>query len=86
LSECRREKIKVLLALSEHRQEQITRPLCISKLRQAETPKCIRGGGDVTPGQVEAPEKSFSPLSELRQDETKKSGVLMILRIGKEGR
>ena len=54
-------RFKVLLALSEHRQEQITRPLCISKLRQVESPQCIRGG-DVTPGQVEAPEKVLLTL------------------------
>ena len=44
LSERRRERdFKVLLALSEHMQVQITRPLCVSELRQVESPQCIRG-------------------------------------------
>ena len=78
LSECRRERdlkdllalcermrerdFKVLLALNERRQVQITRPLCVSELRQVESPQCIRGGGDVTPGQVEASGKVLLTL------------------------
>jgi len=63
LSECRRERdLKVLLALSECRQEQIKRPLCVSELRRDESPQCIRGGGDVAPGQVEASGKVLLTL------------------------
>jgi len=36
-------------------------------------------------GKLRHPEKSFSPSSEFRQDETEKSRVLIILSMGKEG-
>ena len=36
-------------------------------------------------GKLRHKEKSFSPSSEFRQDETERSGVLIILSMGKEG-
>jgi len=63
LSECRRERdLKDLLAPSERRQEQIKRPLCVGELRRDESSQCIRGGGDVAPGQVEASGKVLLTL------------------------
>ena len=46
-----------------------------------------RGGGDVTPGQVEASGKVLLTLEyEFKRDEAERSGVLMILSMGKEDR
>jgi len=65
----RRERVKDLLVYER------------AKVRKRKSPQCIQGGGDVHPGQVEAPEKvlltstvssgkkkSFSPPSEFRQE------------------
>jgi len=45
MSECRREREKDLLAYER------------AKARKRKSPQCIQGGGDVHPGQVEAPKK-----------------------------
>ena len=44
-----------------------------------------RGEEMYTLGKLRHQKKSFSPQSEFRQDETEKSGVLAISRMGKEG-
>jgi len=68
LSGCRREKIKVLLAPSEYRQEQISRPLCKQIEASLKVLSASGGGGD-----VRHQEKSFSPSSEFRREEIKKT-------------
>ena len=54
-----RHQIKSFSPLSEYRQDKDLLAVERAQARKRQGPQCIQGGGDVHPGQVEAPDKDL---------------------------